>query len=349
MVSVDGCTASASPRVAALIAACSAVVATPAYAGPAVQTLVSLEYEIATGTEGCPDVTRFRAAVERQLSYDPFRASADKHVVVLIARKEVGFEGRIRWSDAEGQQVGDRRLSSRHADCDEIAASVAFSVAVQIQLLAALAPPPVAALPAPPAEPATPPKPSATPPERPADHAPIQVEAPVAPAASAHRFTLSIGAGPSLGMGIAPRAVGLGRLFANGRVGHFSLELAGDAALPVTQQDASGKGFTLDRFAAEADACGHVSVLAACVTATVGRLQAHGLGVDMREAPIGWFSQLGARLAAAYDFSDRYFAAARVDGLVMTAPTHVTLNDSVVWTTPRVGAVLGFDVGARFF
>jgi hypothetical protein len=331
-----------------VIAACSALIATTVHAGPVVQTLVSLEYEVATGTEGCPDVTQFRAAIGRQLGYEPFRASADKHVVVLIARKEVGFEGRIRWSDAEGQQVGDRRLSSRRADCGEIAASVAFSVAVQIQLLAALAPPPVAEAPPQPAEPATPPEPSVTPKERPAAHAPIEVEAPAAPAAPG-RFRLSIGAGPSLAIGVAPRAAGLGRLFASGRAGHFSLELAGDAALPVTQQDASGKGFTLDRFAAEAAACGHFAALAACVTGTLGRLQAHGLGVDMRDAPAGWFSQLGARLAATYDFSDRYFAAARVDGLVMIAPTHVTLNDSVVWTTPRVGAVLGLDVGAHFF
>jgi hypothetical protein len=78
-------------------------------------------------------------------------------------------------------------------------------------------------------------------------------------------------------------------------------------------------------------------------------MQAHGFGVDMKEAPAAWFSQVGARLAAAYDFSDRYFAAARVDGLVMAAPVKVMLNDTLVWTTPRVGAVLGLDFGARFF
>lgn len=353
VVSVDGCTTSAPLRVAHLIAACAAVfsafLATPASAGPAVQTLASLEYDIANGTEGCPDATQFRAAVERQLGYDPFRATADKHVVVSIARKEVGFDGRIRWSDAEGHAAGERRLSSRHADCDEIAASVAFSVAVQIQLMAALAPPAVSEAAAAPAAPATPVEAPANPPERPAEKTPIELEVPVAPAAPASWFRLSVGAGPSLAIGVAPHTAGLGRLFASGRAGHFSLELAGEAALPVTQQDASGKGFTLDRFAAAAAACGHVAAFAACVTGTLGRLQAHGLGVDMRDSPIGWFSQLGARLAGAYDFSDRYFAAARVDGLVMTAPTHVTLNDSVVWTTPRVGVVMGLDFGAHFF
>lgn len=353
VVSVDGCTTRAALRVATLIVACAAVspafIATTAYAGPAMQVLVSLEYDVAAGTEGCPDATLFRSAVERQLGYDPFRSIADKHVVVSITRKEIGFEGRIHWSDADGHAAGDRRLSSRHTDCDEIGASVAFSVAVQIQLLASLAPPPIAAAPAEPVAPTPPVEATAPPSEHPAEKAPVELKVPVAPPAPASRFTLSIGAGPSLAIGVAPHAAGLGRLFASGRAGHFSLELAGDAALPVTQQDPSGKGFTLDRFAVEAAACGHVAVLAACVISTVGRLQAHGLGVDMREAPIGWFSQLGARLVAAYDFSGRYFVAARVDGLVMIAPSQVTLNDSAVWTTPRVGAVLGLDFGAHFF
>jgi hypothetical protein len=171
----------------------------------------------------------------------------------------------------------------------------------------------------------------------------------VAVPARGERFRLSIGAGPSVAISVAPRTASLGRLFASGRTGHFSLEIAGDAALPVTQHDAGGLGFTLDRIAAEAAACGHVAALAACVTSTVGRMQAHGAGVDREESPVAWFSQLGARLAAAYDFSDRYFASARVDGLIMTAPVKVMLNDSLIWTTPRVGAVLGLDFGARFF
>src|SRR4029077_9311419 len=57
-VSVDGWTTSAPLRVATLIAACSALIATTVHAGPAVQTLVSIEYQVATGTEGCPDVSQ---------------------------------------------------------------------------------------------------------------------------------------------------------------------------------------------------------------------------------------------------------------------------------------------------
>ena len=116
-----------------------ATFARTAEAGP--QTFVALEYEVAPDASGCPDVEEFRAAVARQLEYDPFRPAADRRVAVQIARKEIGFDGRIRWTDADGRWVGDRRLTSRRPDCGEIAASLAFSVAVQIQLLATLAPP----------------------------------------------------------------------------------------------------------------------------------------------------------------------------------------------------------------
>jgi hypothetical protein len=161
-------------------------------------------------------------------------------------------------------------------------------------------------------------------------------------------MTLSIGLGPALGLGIAPQATGLGRIFVDGRVGRFSLELALDAALPTTQHVSEGSAFSLDRFAGGAAACGHARALAACATATVGVLRARGTGVDVPATPVGLFSQVGARLAATWDFAGRYFVSGRVDGLVMLSPWTVTLNAMSAWTTPRVGALVGFDFGAHF-
>jgi hypothetical protein len=57
---------------------------------------------------------------------------------------------------------------------------------------------------------------------------------------------------------------------------------------------------------------------------------------------------VGARITATYVFAERYFASARADGLVMLSPSTVTLNQMAVWTTPRVGALIGLDLGARF-
>ena len=115
-----------------------ALIGTSARAAP--QTFVALEYQVDSGVNGCPQAAEFRATVERQLGYDPFRSAADRRVAVLIGRKGVSIDGRIKWSDERGRWVGDRRLASRHQDCVDLAASLAFSVAVQIQLLATLAP-----------------------------------------------------------------------------------------------------------------------------------------------------------------------------------------------------------------
>jgi hypothetical protein len=299
-----------------------------AHAAP--QTFVALEYEVASDAGACPDAEAFRASVARQLHYDPFRPAADRRVVVQIARKEIGFDGRIRWTDADGSWVGDRRLTSRRSDCDEIAANLAFAVAVQVQLLAALAPPA--------------PKPPPPPPPPP----PVVIQPPTPPAPPARRLTWSVGLGPALALNVAPHPTGLARLFVSGRAARLSLEAAVDAAWPATQQEIDGSGFSLDRFAGGGAACGHARAFAACFTATLGVLRARGTGVDAPATPAGLFSQVGARVAATRDFGGRYFAAARVDGLIMLSSWTVTLNQAAAWTTPRVAALIGLDVGARF-
>ena len=320
----------------------------------AAQTFVALEYQVEPGLNGCPEAPEFRSTVERQLGYDPFRSIADRRVAVMIERKGASIAGRIRWSDDRGRWVGDRHLTSRRPDCTDMAASLAFSVAVQIQLIATLAPstaepppaveapvaPPEPAADAPAQEPIAPPPPSrAAPPRLPE---PPRVEQP-------RPLKLSLGIGPSLALSLAPRPTGLGRIFVDGRVSSISLELALDAALPATQREADGSGFSLQRFAAGAAACGHVRDFAACLTTTVGLLRARGLAVDAPASSAGLFSQLGARVGAARELGRRYFVAARAEALVMLSSWNVRLNETAVWTTPRLGLVAGFDLGVRFF
>jgi len=317
-------------NIAACAGAAALLLGGAARAAP--QVLATLEYEVAPDANGCSDSEEFGANVARQLRYDPFRADADRRVSVQIARKEAGFEGHIKWTDADGHLGGDRHLKSRSADCREIGASLAFSVAVQIQLLSTLAPPP---------EPPPPPPPPPA--------VPTVIAPPPPPPPPAKVPTWSVGLGPALAIGVAPETTGLARLFVSGRRDRFSLELAVDAALPATRHEVDGSGFSLDRFAAGTAGCAHFRMLAGCLTATGGLLRASGVGVNAPASPTGWFSQLGARVAATLDFGDRFFATARVDGLVMLSPWTVTLNDIAAWTTPRVGALIGLDLGARFF
>ncbi len=301
-----------------------------------------LEYEVDPDTTGCPDATEFRRNVQRQLGYDPFRPIADSRVAVEIARKGPGFEGRIRWSDENGRWVGDRKLTSLRPGCEEIAANLAFSVAVQIQLIADLAGPPEKSPPPPVVVPAPAPV-------RP----PVLVKAPPpAPPMPApkprRRLALSMGVGPSLVVGIAPHPTGVGRIFVSGGVSRFSLELAVEAALPSKETEADGSGFSLDRFAADAAACGHAGAVAACATATTGLLRARGFGVDVPASPTGWFSDVGVRLAATRNLG-QLFATIRADGSVAVSSWTVNLNGTAIWTTPRLAATAGLDLGVRFF
>jgi hypothetical protein len=307
---------------------------------------VQLTYELTPDTEGCPDVETFQSTVKRQLGYDPFLASADRRVAVKIARTETGFDGSIRWTDAHGKWAGDRQLSSRRSDCSEIAANVAFAVAVQLQLLAALSPETPGTGTGTTAAATVAPKPSA--PTQPND-ASKATTSPEPPASRGARFRLAAGLGPSLALGLAPKVTGLGRLFVSGRLDPFSLELAVEAALPVSQTQPDGSGFTLNRLAFGAAACGHIQPFAACFTAMVGRLEARGFGVDNPSAPSGVFSQLGARIAATHELGERFFVGARLEGLVMLAPWTVTLDDTVTWKTPPVAGLLGLDFGVYFF
>ena len=334
-------------RAAIALGAWSALSAFGSTAHAEPQTSVQLAYELAPGTEGCPDVETFQSTVKRQLGYDPFLASADRRVAVKIARTETGFDGSIKWTDADGKWAGDRELSSQRSDCSEIAANVAFAVAVQLQLLAALS----SETPTPGTEKTTTaaatvaPKPSTTPP----NDASKTTTSPEPSASRGARFRLAAGLGPSLALGFAPKVTGLGRLFVSGRLDPFSLELAVEAALPVSQTQPDGSGFTLNRLAFGAAACGHFQPFAACLTGTVGRLEARGFGVDNPSAPSGVYSQLGARIAATHDLSERFFVGARLEGLVMLAPWTVTLDDTVAWKTPRVAGLLGLDFGVYFF
>lgn len=323
-----------------------------AWAAP--QTFVTLEYEVDAEVSGCPAAAEFQSTIERQLGYDPFRPTAGRRVAVQIGRKGASFDGRIKWSDDRGRWVGDRRLTSRRQGCADIAASLAFSVAVQIQLIAALTPStpePPPAVQAPVARPAPAPV-SARPPLSLAQPLPQVSATPPTPeprsVKRARPLKLSFGVGPSLALWLAPHPTGVGRIFASGRVSWISVELALDATLPATQREGDGSGFSLDRFAAGAALCGHASPFAACLTTTVGLLRARGLEVDAPASSSGLFSQLGARVGVAENLG-RYFVAARTDALVMLSSWTVRLNETAVWTTPRVGLVVGFDLGVHFF
>ena len=318
-----------------------AALAAPSAGHAATDTLVQLDYQ-ADEQGGCVGEDELRRMVTAQLGHDPFRADADQRLSITITRTDAGFEGRIVWTEADGRQVGERLLSSRSRDCHEIAANVAFAVALQLQLVergasnaeddAAAKPPPNGdggnRVPAPPdlsaQAPANPPQASPTP------------------------LHLAVGAGPALGMGMTPDATAFGRLFVVARLSRFSAELAADASLPATLREPDGNGVTVNAVGSSAAACGHVSLASACLLGRLGWIRARGTGVASPSTSWGTFGEVGARVAATWELG-RFVVSGHADTLVMLSRWNVVLNDAVVWSVPRVGVLAGVDVALRFF
>ena len=318
-----------------------AALAAPSAAHAATDTLVQLDYQ-ADEQGGCVGEDELRRMVTAQLGHDPFRADADQRLSITITRTDAGFDGRIVWTEADGRQVGERRLSSRSRDCHEIAANLAFAVALQLQLVERGAsnedgaadekPPPDSG-----ADNRTP-----APPD-------LSAQAPAsAREASPTPLHLAVGAGPALGIGMTPNATAFGRLFVAARFSPFSAELAADASLPATLREPDGNGVMVNAMGSSVAGCGHVSFASACVLGRLGWIRARGTGIASPRTSWGTFGEVGARLAGTWELG-RFVVSVHADALVMLSRWNVVLNDAVVWSVPRVGGVVGADVALRFF
>jgi hypothetical protein len=327
------------------VTAALVLAASPRWATGATDTTVRLEYH-ADPQGGCVSEDELRRMVTDQLGHNPFGGEAERRVAISIVKTDAGFQGRIVWTEADGRPVGQRLLSSRSHDCREISANMAFAVALQLQLvdrgeadlgagLSSAEPPPAKTSDQ--GNRALPPRsvPSTAPPVGSGD-------------TSLTRPRLAVGVGPALGLGMAPTATVFGRLFVSARLRRWSGELAADAALPVTQREADGSGVVVNALGASAAGCAHVSVASACLLGRLGWLRARGTGVDAPSTSWGHFSEVGLRLAASRELG-RFTVGVHADGLVMLSRWNVVLNDTVVWTVPRVGGLVGFDVAVRFF
>jgi hypothetical protein len=328
----------------------AAVVAAAAGVANASPEGVRLEYA-ADEQAACPAEEELRRMVVEQLKYDPFDPQAEQRVAVSVARTDGGFQGRIAWMEADGRLLGERVLSSRGRDCRELAANVAFAVALQLQLVdrrnshAAGAAPPNAEPPTSPPKaddptPRSPPEPE--PPSQPPP-APPPPEQPL-PA----RWRLLVGAGPGVATGMTPRVSALGRLFIAARLERWSAEVAADAAWPATQREPDGSGVLVHALGSTAAGCGHAGVASACVLGRLGWMRARGVGVKAPNTSWGRFVEVGMRLAMTKELG-RLSISLHADGLVMLSRWDVVLNDAVVWTVPRVGGGVGVDLALRFF
>ena len=319
-------------------------------ANAATDTVVRLEYQ-ADEQAGCVGEDELRRMVTDQLGHDPFRPDADRRVAITIARTEAGFPGADRLDG--GGRAAPRRApalvaqprvparSPRTWRSPSLFSCSSSNVARRMTRATAARTPSGRRR-----RPAT--KPSAL---RPRRNARVcrRNPRPARPRPRRARLRLAVGAGPAVGMGMTPDATALGRLFVTARFAGFSAEIAADAALPATQREPDGTGVVVEALGASAAGCAHVSVASACLLGRIGWIRARrGRASPRRARHGGGSARLGCASPAAEELG-RFIVSVHADGLVMLSRWNVVLNDAVVWSVPRVGAVVGLDVALRFF
>jgi hypothetical protein len=344
---------------------------TPAASRP-VSFAASLEYEAAL--PGCPAASEFETLVTSRLGYDPFRGGAADRVIARVARRGRAIEGRLEWRDHRDRWVGEQTFPSRTNDCGELVRAMGFALAVQMQLLASERPQAAsdAAAEAPatdvtttpdPTEPPAPASGATTgtatdeetgtrvePPKAvpPPDEGPAAVAVTPAPPPSRDKVAFALGAGTAGGLGLSDGGVALGRVFAAATWSHLSLELAGEASLPATIRRADGAGFAQQLLLAGAGACAVGGRWSACAVFKAGQVRIAGRDIDAPASTMGTALQSGLRLGVKQPLGSRFFLAVQLEGLLNLARWTVRLDQTPVWTAPRLAGALGLDLGVRF-
>ena len=320
---------------------------------------IALQYAIDSSVRGCPNEAEFRKSVVQQLGDDPFHDDASLSVVIRVGGSARAVNGQVDWRSESGKDMGQRRFLAKDGNCSNLLTEIGFAVALQIQLLRTTAPaeklgavstqpkPPNTEAPAPaelaPARPA--PNLAVPVPER-SRNADLRTDPGVAQISS--RWPMWLGIGPSMAWGVSPSMTASARLFLGARRENMSIEIGAEANLPSTARQTDNSGFRQNLFGASAAVCAHRYALSGCALGKVGQARVSGFGVDQPRSATGIVGQAGLRLAGTVKLGDRWFALAHVDALGLLTPYTVELNQVEQWKMPRLGALAGIDLSARF-
>lgn len=309
---------------------------------------VGLDYLVEASLEDCPGEAEFRAMIEGHLGYDPFGPRAPDRVVARIGTRAGSVFGTIEWRDAGETLRGERRLASETGVCSELARTMSFAVAVQVQLLerdgTSAASPPEKARARPSERRARGTTPPAAYGEPYAQETPAQAE----PKDGQASLQLLLGAGALAATGIAPEWVVEARGFVSLRSPRWSLELGVETGFPSRHETSNDEGFEQHVVLGSSAGCVALPPFSACAVGKAGRLGVHGFGVDETRSSSGFIALFGPRLALEQGFGPRWLALVRLELLATLVPWRVELDTEEVWRTPAAAFFVGADVATIF-
>ena len=338
------------PRIVLALACASwlAISGTRAYAGA--KPLVDLKYDVDPALRACPDVVEFRSMVAERLKYDPYREGSAFVVEVRARPSEQGLDGSVRWSSPDEAGLSERHFSPKSQDCHELMATIAFVVAVQLELMATESAPEVAPKSTEGGAGKAPDSATTAAELPPATSVPAVATEPesVPAAANPSNWSALAGAGPTVGLGLAPATALQGRLFLAAEFTRVALEIGAEASLPTTTYQDHGGGFRYQLTLGTLAACARHRSIEGCGLGKLGRSAVRGVAVDKPASAAGFVAQVGPRVSYSLALGDHLVLLAHVDALLLLTPWTVDVNHVPMWTMPRFAGVAGIDLAARF-
>jgi hypothetical protein len=141
--------------------------------------------------------------------------------------------------------------------------------------------------------------------------------------------------------------VAVGRALGSVAWPRWSLELAAEVSLPSTVRRPDQAGFSQQQLLLGIAGCGTVAPWSACLLAKGGTIRIVG-DIDAPKSPWGPLGEAGLRLAVTQPVGRRVYVAVQLAGLFVVTRWRVTLDKSLMWSSPRFAETIGIDVGVRF-
>lgn len=138
---------------ALFVAATVALVSSGAAAEASVESPggVALDWQVATGIEGCPSAAAVEEDVRQRLLSGPTRGlhTEPLRIVARVDRSKQSWTAELELTDAAGQTLGRRLVESSATTCETLASVAALSIALLVEAVPAPAPAPASAAPCP--------------------------------------------------------------------------------------------------------------------------------------------------------------------------------------------------------
>lgn len=299
-----------------------------------------LVYVRGSGAEDCPNEVQLRLWVIARLGYDPFSPQASRVVIARIEGRAQQLQATVEVADQQGVSTGRRDLSSKAAQCQELARALALSISLAIDPERASAAPAQAA-------PASVPEPTA-PTEPPA---PVLLPSKATEPAATHNsatWRLTVGAAFVGASGVLPGPAWGGSIDIGIRRHWLSLAFEGRGLKALARELQPRGELSGSLLGSAVVGCGHLDAFRLCLVGQVARQGLSSSGVTRPSSSSAPYAAVGGRLGWAWPFARHFALLLGLEATVNLTRNSAALDMLQVWKAPSFGGALTSGIETRF-